>query len=371
MITPNPSSGKCCVFHKFWNLVIPAQIQPRIFPEKERVDFTEDLANSLSEQNDYKSFYDFDSKLRTEVIAFSVNNFKLPEAGQNFWTRWLLDKTRYRPIRVLHWGRIFRHYFWGGIPTSTSDHIKVRKYLLQQARLTQADLFVVKDLPKGLEDCLPKGSIEVQADYQMISYLRPHWKTLLDYEKDLHSKYASRYKKIVSSGKFLEKRFGNGELLKPDLFQFFQLHEQIVERQDFVPVKCTFSYLQTLSNAPDYSLRVVSIYHEEVPVAFCTSFWNGETYETHLAGINYALNESYQLYLNLLYTILEDAISLGAKSINWGRTAVTAKQNIGAEVVPVSTWIYGISILAKLAIWGWQKSPSLQRPLQERNPFKK
>jgi predicted N-acyltransferase len=52
-------------------------------------------------------------------------------------------------------------------------------------------------------------------------------------------------------------------------------------------------------------------------------------------GLDYAANEKYELYFNLLYEIVHHAIRSGIRDIDMGITTLDAKKRVGAEVQPL------------------------------------
>lgn len=81
-------------------------------------------------------------------------------------------------------------------------------------------------------------------------------------------------------------------------------------------------------------------------VCFYSTLRNGDSLEANYAGFESSVNASKQLYLNMLFLMVEDGISSGCKEINFYRTAMEIKSSIGAVgkdtivyIKPTSKWL--------------------------------
>ena len=74
--------------------------------------------------------------------------------------------------------------------------------------------------------------------------------------------------------------------------------------------------------------------HGGEPVAFVTLRRDGEVLKFIFGGMDYTLRDSLDLYYNMLLFILQRGLETGAKVINFGQTAETAKCLIGCVLSP-------------------------------------
>jgi hypothetical protein len=94
--------------------------------------------------------------------------------------------------------------------------------------------------------------------------------------------------------------------------------------------------------------------------------------EIHYIGLDYAYNNQYNLYFNLLFDGIKCAIINGFKTIEMGRTAREAKANAGARAVENFNYIWvkpGIIRLAFNFIGSWFDG-NIGEDWKKRNPFK-
>jgi hypothetical protein len=78
---------------------------------------------------------------------------------------------------------------------------------------------------------------------------------------------------------------------------------------------------------------------------------------------------THTLYLRLLHASIEDALSLGARRLAFGRTALEPKARLGAR--PTSTVVY---LQHRVPVMNWLLKALLcgvePEPAPDRNPFK-
>jgi hypothetical protein len=74
-------------------------------------------------------------------------------------------------------------------------------------------------------------------------------------------------------------------------------------------------------------------------VAFYSAFVTEDDYELYYIGIDYEYNNEHHLYFNILFSGLEQAIVLGKKQLQLGRTSFDAKASLGAKPVELSYFI--------------------------------
>ncbi|HMT29026.1 MAG TPA: hypothetical protein PKD91_07090 [Bacteroidia bacterium] len=70
-------------------------------------------------------------------------------------------------------------------------------------------------------------------------------------------------------------------------------------------------------------------------IAFTSAMWNNKHFEAHYIGLDYEFNSEYNLYQNILYSYINDAIVCGSEQLFFGRTALEIKSTVGAKPVPL------------------------------------
>lgn len=104
-------------------------------------------------------------------------------------------------------------------------------------------------------------------------------------------------------------------------------------------------------------------------VSFASGFYLPTEIEAHYIGFDYAINKEYELYQNILYSYVEEAIATKKASINLGRTASEIKTTVGAKAHELICYIKPQNTVSKLIL-----KPFMQflQPTEwiPRNPFK-
>ena len=74
-------------------------------------------------------------------------------------------------------------------------------------------------------------------------------------------------------------------------------------------------------------------------IGFSTAIYNHHELEAHFLGFDASYNRSHQLYLNILYDLVEEAIAAGCKTTTFSRTALEIKSSVGAEAEHLYCWM--------------------------------
>jgi len=80
-------------------------------------------------------------------------------------------------------------------------------------------------------------------------------------------------------------------------------------------------------------------------VGFYTSIKNHNDLDAHFLGYDKATNKTSQLYLNMLYDLVSEAIELGTDQLIMSRTAMEIKSSVGAEAKPMFLYMQATSPL--------------------------
>ena len=75
---------------------------------------------------------------------------------------------------------------------------------------------------------------------------------------------------------------------------------------------------------------MIGYYLDDKLIGYFTTFLNGQELEAHFLGLEPKYNHEFQLYLNMLYDIIQIGIDSEAKLIVFARTAMAIKSSVGA-----------------------------------------
>jgi predicted N-acyltransferase len=195
---------------------------------------------------------------------------------------------------------------------------------------------LIKDISSDLEAEMQRidpdfTSFAVQPN--MVSYIRDNWKSFDDVLEDFSSKYRVRAKAACKKSEHLEIREFNEADIQEHNDTIMQLFKNVESGADFHMVSIHPRYFIDLKAALADRFVVKAYFAEGTLVGFYSYIKGmGHNYASFV-GLDYDFNRDCALYQNILYHLLCDTISDGAKSIDLARTAMEIKSTMGAEPV--------------------------------------
>jgi len=165
----------------------------------------------------------------------------------------------------------------------------------------------------------------------MVLHLKSEWKNFEDYLAAMSSKYRIRFRRAQKKGRGLQLK----NLSLSDLEQYqdeiFALYKKIAENADFNLCLLHPSYFIEMKSRYSNIFQVSAYFDGEKLIGFYTTIKNNGELEAHFMGFDPAYNASHQLYLNMLYRMIEQAFEKGSRSIVFARTAMEIKSSVGAQ----------------------------------------
>lgn len=195
-------------------------------------------------------------------------------------------------------------------------------------------------------------------------------KSLEEYTEHFSKKYRKRARQIWQNKSELIEReldLQDLKLLKKDMFR---LYESIFNNAKFKLLKLPEDYFVQVKQCFPDQFKVKGFFLGEHLLAFGTCFRlrNGEL-EAHYIGFDYTQNNTYDLYQNLLYALIQEGIERGCRSVNLGRTASEIKTTVGAKPHELFCYIKAQNTISRII-----QKPFIQflQPGEwtPRNPFK-
>jgi hypothetical protein len=252
--------------------------------------------------------------------------------------------TLKKDLSFLVIGNLYKNGFEGSYIKHEDEQHKLYEDLLSYlTSKNEVTGVVIKECDQKLNLRLKKENTfeQFSDDNTMQLSLNSKWNNLDDYANELSKKYKKRLIKITDSAKTLIcKDLSNSELY--DLQdQMFELYLQVYNKQNIKLGKLKSNYFVEMQKHLKENFQVVGIFKADQLIAFYSQVNNTNTQaEIHYIGINYAFNEQYNLYFNVLFWGLEKAIVQKKKIVDFGRTAYTAKASLGAEPVSMTNFVY-------------------------------
>lgn len=165
----------------------------------------------------------------------------------------------------------------------------------------------------------------------MVFELDPNWRTFQDYIDSLSSKYRVRMKRGFRKGAQIRKENLDLDALIANKKRIHELYMGVANNSDFNSAELHEDYFLELKRALPHRFQLMGYYIEDRLIGYYTTIKNYKELEAHFLGIDYEQNRIYQTYLNILFDITKDGISMGVEKIIFARTALEIKSSIGAE----------------------------------------
>jgi predicted N-acyltransferase len=213
------------------------------------------------------------------------------------------------------------------------------------------------------------GYHRFEVDPNMIVAIDPAWETFDGYLKAMTSKYRKRAKDARKQGASVQRRRLGPDEVAARSEELYALYLAVHERAFFRIADPGPGYLPHLAERL-HDRAHVDVYEVDGScIGFRFALAAGPDLEAHMVGLDYAVNERFALYQNMLYDFVEAAIEAKCRRIVMGRTALEMKSAIGAHAAPMACWMrhsnpVGNRLIAPLVA---QLEPS---QWTQRSPFK-
>jgi hypothetical protein len=212
--------------------------------------------------------------------------------------------------------------------------------------------------------------IEFSVEPNMVVDIPKNVNTVTEYIALFSKKYRNRAKGILKNAANLEIKTLSEEELKKENKNIFKLYEQVFDHAKFKLVKLPESYfLECKQNFGD-KFTITTFHYNGKLVAFTSGIdITEDCLEAHYIGFDYELNKEIDLYQNILYNFLEQALVLKKSKLNLGRTAGEIKSTIGAHAQELTCYVKPQNTVSRLVLKPFISflQPSDWVP---RNPFK-
>lgn len=173
--------------------------------------------------------------------------------------------------------------------------------------------------------------------------------SLNDYIELFSKKYRNRAKAIFKSGTDLQRRVLTKEEIGHYEKEMYALYESIFEKAKFKLIKLPENYFSSVKEIFEEQFTVNGFFYEDKLVAFGSSFVMSDgSLEAHYIGFDYELNGRFELYQNLLYCAINEAIKHKCAKVNLGRTAAEIKTTVGAKAENLICYIKPQNTISKL-----------------------
>lgn len=177
---------------------------------------------------------------------------------------------------------------------------------------------------------LSKNYSDFTVQPNMIFKLDPAWNTFEDYKAAMSSKYRVRCKRAYKKSASIVKRNLTVEEIEAATPRIFELYCNISDGAGFNLFKLNKDYFAGLKRNLKERFNLIGFYQDEKLLGFFTTIENNDDLEAHFLGFESQANREMQLYLTMLYDIIDIALKAGSKEIVFSRTAIEIKSSVGA-----------------------------------------
>ncbi|MCC6817299.1 MAG: hypothetical protein IT245_00185 [Bacteroidia bacterium] len=211
-------------------------------------------------------------------------------------------------------------------------------------------------------------------DLTMEMEIRPNWQNFEDYLSDLSRKYRQRAIKIVSSSDKIRLIDLTVEQLTQEKERINELYMNIVNKQNIALGILKSDYFIQMKLGLGEGFKVYGYYLGDKLLAFSSHIYYTPKaeMEIHYIGLDYEYNQEFNLYFNILFDGIKQAIDKKFNKIEMGRTAREAKANAGALAVENFNYVWirpGIVRWAMDSMGRWFEN-GLGDEWKKRQPFK-
>lgn len=165
------------------------------------------------------------------------------------------------------------------------------------------------------------------------------WTTMDDYLNAMSKKYRHRAKGIIKKGDVMERNVFSLNDIVSNEHEINQLYLNVHLKAKFRLATLPASYFAEMKKEMKDKFVFTAYYHEQKMVGFRSTFILNKEVEAHFIGIDYNLNKQLELYQNMLYDYVREAISIKTTKLILGRTASEIKSTIGAEAIELKCYI--------------------------------
>ncbi len=254
--------------------------------------------------------------------------------------------------------------------------VDLTQSLLEKEESKKFHVQMFKDYPCKEKDTVI-GPILKKASYhsftiQPAMYMRlpENWKSFDDYLDEMQSKYRVRARRAAKKGEELQKKALSLEEIEALNSEIYALYKGIATNVGFNAFTLDPNYFLSLKKHLGDKFQLIGLFLDGQLVAFFTCIFNGTQLEAHFLGLDHEINRAYQVYLNILYSIIDMAIYHQMESINFARTALEIKSSVGAVPCDLNIYLRHRNRLSGSVLKFVFEKLTPEEEWQPRSPFK-
>lgn len=240
---------------------------------------------------------------------------------------------------------------------------RIRAFLMK-------DYFIKDELNINNERLNTFGFHQLTVQPNMILTIKPHWNTLNDYIADLNKKYRDRYKSAQKKAKPIVKKELTSIEVQNESETLYKLYKNVSDHAKINTFILPENHFSEFKAYLDKSFRVFGYYLDHKLVGFYTLILNNNSLETYFLGYDSEYQYKHQLYLNMLYDMLQFGIENKFQSIVYARTAMAIKSSVGAKPHQMVMYLKHTNWLMNTLLKIIFRLMNPKQDWEERHPFK-
>jgi hypothetical protein len=277
-----------------------------------------------------------------QIMEFRADeHIRKAENKEIWWKKQLAKRLHFRLLIAGNLLLTGQHaYYFTGIPDQLAGALLQEAFHCTSRQLrqhgTEISGIMVKDLPPASAVVTAMGE---QGGYRALNFqpnmvfpIRAEWENMEDYLSALTSKYRVRYRRARKKAGRISRHELSLSQIRAYEAEIYQLYLNIAHEAEFCMTYLPPNYFSELKAASaSGQFRLWGYFLEDKLIGFCTALWNGSEMEAHFLGLDHQQNTEHQLYLNMLYDLIETGIRGRAGRIIFSRTALEIKSSVGAQ----------------------------------------
>lgn len=213
------------------------------------------------------------------------------------------------------------------------------------------------------------GFTDFQVQPNMIVEIDRDWKSYDDYKSAMKKKYRTREKRARKKAHEIDKRNLSLDDLKNLQNEMITLYHNVVEGAGFNLFMLPDDYFYSLKKNLKDNIKITGYYENDRLVGFYTGIKDHNHLDAHFLGYDASRNRECQLYLNMLYDLVFDAIDMNADKLVMSRTALEIKSSVGAKPYDMNLLFKVVSPTLNLFAKRGLSYFTPKEEWQPRNPF--
>ncbi|MBL7930791.1 MAG: hypothetical protein JNL60_02760 [Bacteroidia bacterium] len=329
------------------------------------------------------------------VIYFQVVDFKAGVFGNlmtqqvesikskrmNLFERYIDSNKEEVLLRLFTCGNNLVSGEYGFLFLPGIDHVTAGELLVEITDLISKEeklrgtisAILLKDFVEPLEPqslYISEKYSEFQVEPNLIVDIPEGVNSINSYIELFSKKYRNRAKSIFKKFDGIAVRELTLDEIQHYESDIYSLYENIFENAKFKLIKLPRNYFSSVKSTYPDTFKVKGLFLEEKLVAFNSCFLlSDNSLEAHYIGFDYSLNNQFDLYQNILYMMIGEAIANKLGRVNLGRTAAEIKTTVGAKPQNLICYIKAQNTISRII-----QKPfiSFLQPAEwtPRNPFK-